>query len=120
MNTAEGLVQCLQADGVECIFGIPGEESSDFIMSSVGGGIRLVLMRYEQEGTLMAETYGWPTGCASVWMVTRGPEDSTLITGVAGANMDRAPMVVITGQADSQLQGKESHRNTDVVGVLRI
>lgn len=119
MNTAELLVQCLQAEGVEYIFGIPGEENADFIMAIEAAGMRFVLTRHEQGAAFMADVYGRLTGRASVCMGTLGPGASNLITGVADANMDRAPMVVITGQADSQRQHKESHQNMDVVGMFR-
>lgn len=97
MNTAKLLVQCLQAEGVEYIFGIPGEENADFIMAIEGAGMRFVLTRHEQGAAFMADVYGRLTGRASVCMGTLGPGASNLITGVADANMDRAPMVVITG-----------------------
>ena len=119
MNTAELLVLCLQAEGVEYIFGIPGEENADFIMAIEAAGMRFVLTRHEQGAAFMADVYGRLTGRASVCMGTLGPGASNLITGVADANMDRAPMVVITGQADSQRQHKESHQNMDVVGMFR-
>jgi len=119
MNTAELLVQCLQAEGVEYVFGIPGEENADLIIAIEAAGLRFVLTRHEQGAAFMADVYGRLTGRAAVCMGTLGPGASNLITGVADANMDRAPLVVITGQADSQRQHKESHQNMDVVAMLR-
>ena len=88
-------------------------------MAIEAAGMRFVLTRHEQGAAFMADVYGRLTGRASVCMGTLGPGASNLITGVADANMDRAPMVVITGQADSQRQHKESHQNMDVVGMFR-
>ena len=67
----------------------------------------------------MADVYGRLTGRASVCLGTLGPGATNLMTGVADANMDRSPMVVVTGQADSRRQHKESHQNMDVVGMFQ-
>ena len=119
MNTAELLVQCLQAEGVEYIFGVPGEENADFVMAVEAANMPFILTRHEQGAAFMADVYGRLTGRAAVCMGTLGPGATNLVTGVADANMDRAPMVVITGQADSQRQHKESHQNMDVVGMFK-
>ena len=119
MNTAELLVQCLQAEGVEYIFGVPGEENADFVMAVEAANMPFILTRHEQGAAFMADVYGRLTGRAAVCMGTLGPGATNLVTGVADANMDRAPMVEITGQADSQRQHKESHQNMDVVGMFK-
>lgn len=120
MNTAELFVQCLEAEGVTHIFGVPGEENADFMMALEGSAqIEFVLCRHEQGAAFMADVYGRLTGKPGVCLGTLGPGATNLVTGVADANMDRAPCIVITGQADSQRQHKESHQNMDVVAMFR-
>ena len=119
MKASELFVKCLENEGVEYIFGVPGEENADFMMALEGSSIRFVLTRHEQGAAFMADAYGRLTGRAAVCLGTLGPGATNLITGVADGNMDRAPMVVITGQADSRRQHKESHQVMDVVGMFK-
>lgn len=117
---ASGLfVRCLEAEGVDTIFGLPGEENADLMMSLGDSSIRFILCRHEQAAAFMANTYGRLTGRAGVCLATLGPGATNLVTGVADGNMDRAPMVVITGQADTKRQHKESHQSMDVVSMFR-
>ncbi len=118
MNTSELFIKCLEAEGVEYIFGVPGEENAHFMMALEDSPIRFILTRHEQGAAFMADVYGRLTGKVGVCLGTLGPGATNLITGVADANMDRAPLVVITGQADSQRQHKESHQNMDVVAMF--
>jgi acetolactate synthase-1/2/3 large subunit len=113
------LVRCLELEGVTHIFGVPGEENADFMMSLQRSSIRFVLTRHEQGAAFMAEVYGRLTGNPAVCLGTLGPGATNLITGVADANMDRAPMLVITGQGGTTRQHKESHQVMDVVGMYR-
>lgn len=115
MNAAELFVRCLEAEGVEYIFGVPGEENAHFMMALEGSTIEFVLTRHEQAAAFMADVYGRLTGQPGVCLGTLGPGATNLVTGVADANMDRAPLIVLTGQADSKRQHKESHQNMDVV-----
>ena len=119
LNTSELFVQCLKNEGVEQIFGIPGEENAAFVMAAHAGEIPFVLTRHEQGAAFMAEVYGRLTGKAGVCLATLGPGATNLATGVADGNMDRSPMIVLTGQADSRRQHKESHQNMDVVSLFR-
>jgi acetolactate synthase-1/2/3 large subunit len=119
MNTAELFVRCLENEGVEYIFGVPGEENADFLMAlDTSESIRFVMTRHEQTAAFMADVYGRLTGKAGVCLGTLGPGATNLVTGVADGNMDRAPMVVLTGQADSQRQHKESHQHMNVVALF--
>ena len=119
MNVAELLVRCLEAEGVEYVFGLPGEENADFMMAlETSSKLRFILTRHEQTAAFMADVHGRLTGRAAVCLGTLGPGATNLVTGVADGNMDRAPMIVITGQADSQRQHKESHQHMDVVGLF--
>jgi len=119
MKAAELFVKCLEAEGVEYIFGVPGEENADFMMALEDSPLRFVLTRHEQGAAFMANAYGRLTGKAAVCLGTLGPGATNLVTGVADANMDRAPLVVITGQADTKRQHKESHQAMDVVGLFK-
>ncbi len=119
MNAAELFVKCLEQEGVKYIFGLPGEENAHFMMALEKSPIQFVMARHEQAAAFMAETYGKLTGESGVCLGTLGPGATNLVTGVASANSDRAPMVVITGQADLQRQHKESHQFIDVVSMFR-
>lgn len=119
MNAAELFVECLEAEGVRYIFGVPGEENAHFLMALEKSPIQFIMVRHEQAAAFMAETYGKLTREAGVCLSTLGPGATNLVTGVASANSDRAPMVVITGQADIQRQHKESHQNIDVVSMFK-
>lgn len=119
MNAAELFVKCLEDEGVKYIFGLPGEENAHFMMALERSSIRFIMCRHEQAAAFMAETYGKLTSQAGVCLATLGPGATNLITGVASANSDHAPMVVITGQADIQRQHKESHQLIDIVSMFR-
>ena len=109
------LVRCLETEGVEYIFGIPGEENADFMMSLIDSKIKFILTRHEQGAAFMADVYGRLTGKVGVCLATLGPGATNLTTGVANANMDRSRLLAITGQKNSHLLHKESHQNMDVV-----
>ncbi len=119
MNAAELFVKCLEAEGVRHIFGLPGEENAHFLMALENSSIELIVTRHEQSASFMAEAYGKLTGEAGVCLGTLGPGATNLVTGVASANIDRAPLVVLTGQADIQRQHKESHQHIDVVSMFK-
>ncbi len=93
-------VKCLEAEGV-LVFGVPGEENAALMMSlDASEKIRFVLCRHEQGAAFMAEVPGWLTGHPAVCLGTVGPGATNLVTGVADANMGRAPLLVITDQGD--------------------
>jgi acetolactate synthase-1/2/3 large subunit len=119
MQASDLLVRCLEREGIEYIFGIPGEENADFVMSlERSETIRFVLTRHEQGAAFMAEAYGRLTGNPAVCLGTLGPGATNLITGVADCNMDRAPMLVLTGQGSTARLHKESHQIMDVVAMF--
>ena len=117
MKTSDLLVRCLEQEGIEYIFGVPGEENADFMLSLEGSSIQFVLTRHEQGAAFMAEVYGRLTGNPAGCLGTLGPGATNLLTGVADANMDRAPLLCITGQGATARQHKESHQIMDVVGM---
>ena len=120
MKTSELLVACLEEEGIEYIFGIPGEENADFMMAlEQSDAIKFILTRHEQGAAFMAEVYGRLTGTPAGCLGTLGPGATNLITGVADANMDRAPMIVLTGQGASTRLHKESHQIMDVVAMFK-
>jgi acetolactate synthase-1/2/3 large subunit len=111
-------VECLEAEGVKHVFGIPGEETLDLNESLAESSIQFVPVRHEQGGAYMADVYGRLTGRAGVCLGTLGPGAMNLVTAVADAFLDRAPLVALTGQADLERMHKESHQYIDVVGVM--
>ncbi len=119
MKAGELLVKCLENEGVNYIFGLPGEENLDIMDALVDSKIRFILTRHEQGAAFMADVYGRLSGKAGVCLSTLGPGATNLITGVADANMDRAPIVAITGQASLDRMHKESHQYIDVVEIFR-
>ena len=119
MKASDLLVRCLEAEGIEYIFGVPGEENADFMMSlQQSESIRFILTRHEQGAAFMAGIYGRLTGQPAGALGTLGPGATNLITGVADSNMDRAPMLVLTGQGSTERLHKESHQIMDVVGMF--
>ena len=119
MKASDLFVRCLEAEGVEKIFGVPGEENADFMISLNDSSIEFVLCRHEQAAAFMADGYGRLTGKAGVCLSTLGPGVTNLVTGLADANMDRAPTVAIIGQASTSRLHKESHQNMDSIRMLR-
>lgn len=115
IKASDLLVRCLETEGVEYIFGMPGEENADFMMSLIDSKIKFILTRHEQGAAFMADVYGRLTGKVGVCLATLGPGATNLATGVANANMDRSRLLAITGQKNSHLLHKESHQNMDVV-----
>ncbi|MEW8441197.1 MAG: thiamine pyrophosphate-binding protein, partial [Candidatus Thiodiazotropha taylori] len=119
MKASDLIVKCLEEEGIEYIFGVPGEENADFMLSlEKSEKIKFILTRHEQGAAFMAEIYGRLTGNPAVCLGTLGPGATNLITGVADANMDRAPMLVLTGQGSTERLHKESHQIMDVVDMF--
>jgi acetolactate synthase-1/2/3 large subunit len=120
IKASDLFVRCLEAEGVEYIFGIPGEENADVMMSLLDSKkIQFILCRHEQAAAFMADAYGRLTGKPGVCLGTLGPGATNLVTGVADANMDRAPLVCIIGQAGTNRLHKESHQNMDSIAMFR-
>src|SRR5919201_3885251 len=119
-NAAELLVRCLENEGVRYVFGLPGEEILDLLEAlSRSPSINFVVTRHEQGAAFMADVYGRLSTYPGVCLATLGPGATNLITGVADANLDRAPLVAITGQTGLERVYKESHQYIDVVQMLR-
>lgn len=118
LNTAELLVQCLENEGVEYIFGLPGEENLDILQALKTSSIQFITTRHEQGAAFMADVYGRLTGKAGVCLSTLGPGATNLMTGVADANLDGAPLVAITGQVGTDRMHIESHQYLDLVAMF--
>lgn len=115
MKTCDLVVKCLENEGVEYIFGIPGEETLDLMDSLDRSKIVFVLTRHEQSAAFMADVYGRLSGRAGVCLSTLGPGATNLLTGIADAFLDRSPLVAITGQAELGRIHKESHQYVNIV-----
>ncbi len=119
MKASDLFVKCLEEENIRYIFGVPGEENADFMMSlEKSEQIQFVLTRHEQGAAFMAEIYGRLTGNPAGCLGTLGPGATNLLTGVGDSNMDRAPMLVLTGQGASTRLHKESHQVMDVVSMF--
>src|SRR3954470_12210134 len=116
---ADLLVECLEAEDCRYVFSVPGEETMDILDAlSRSNTIRHITTRHEQGAAFMADVHGRLTGRSAVAMATLGPGATNLVTGIADAFLDRAPMVAITGQAGSDKLHKEAHQVVDIVRML--
>jgi acetolactate synthase I/II/III large subunit len=118
-KASDVFVECLESEGVKHVFGIPGEETLDLNESLAESSVEFVPVRHEQGGAYMADVWGRLTGRAGVCLGTLGPGAMNLVTAVADAFLDRAPLVAITGQGDLERMHKESHQYIDIVQVMR-
>jgi acetolactate synthase I/II/III large subunit len=118
-RASDVFVECLEAEGVKYVFGIPGEETLDLNESLANSSVRFVPVRHEQGGAYMADMYGRLTGRAGVCLGTLGPGATNLVTAVADAFLDRAPLVALTGQSDLERMHKESHQYIDLVSIMQ-
>jgi acetolactate synthase-1/2/3 large subunit len=120
MKASDLFIKCLEAEGVKYIFGMPGEETNDLMISVLDSKkIEFILVRHEQAAAFMADVYGRLTQKVGVCLSTLGPGATNLTTGVANANMDRSPILAITGQTDTDVLHKESHQNMDVITMFK-
>jgi acetolactate synthase-1/2/3 large subunit len=116
---ADLLVDCLAAEGCDLVFSVPGEETMDILDAlSRHPDVRHITTRHEQGAAFMADVHGRLTGRPAVAMATLGPGATNLVTGVADAFLDRAPMVAITGQASIDKLHKEAHQVVDIVRMM--
>ena len=119
MKASDLLVKCLENEGVEYVFGVPGEENLDFLDSLSRSSIKLVLTRHEQGAGFMAATYGRLTGKAGVCLSTLGPGATNLVTSAAYAQLGAMPMVMLTGQKPIKTSKQGQFQIIDVVDMMR-
>lgn len=118
-TVAQLIVECLENEGVEVVFGLPGEENLHMIEALASSSIRFVTTRDERGASFMADTYGALTGRAGVCLATLGPGAINLMLGVANAQLDSHPLVAIVAQAGLDRLYKESHQVVDLVSLFR-
>ena len=119
MKASDLFLKALEEEGVALIFGVPGEENADMMISLLSSPIKFIMTRHEQGAAFMADVYGRLTGQPGVCLGTLGPGATNLVTGVANGNFDRSPLVAITGQASTARLHKESHQNMDAVAMFQ-
>ena len=119
MKTSDLFVRALENEGVEYIFGIPGEENLDFLDSLQGSSIELVLTRHEQAAGFMAATYGRLTGKPGVCLSTLGPGATNFVTAAAYAQLGAMPMVMLAGQKPIRKSKQGRFQIVDVVGLMK-
>jgi acetolactate synthase I/II/III large subunit len=118
-TAAQLMVQCLEAEGVSLVFGIPGEENIRFVQALAGSStIRYVLTRHEQAAAFMAEMYGRVTGQPAVVSTTLGPGAINMQLGVADATTNSTPLVALSAQVGQNREYKESHQYVDLVSMF--
>jgi acetolactate synthase-1/2/3 large subunit len=113
----EKLIQCLEREGVDYIFGLSGGAAMPMFDALLDSKIKLVLVRHEQGATHMADGYARSTGRPGVVLVTSGPGATNTVTGLLTALMDSSPIVVITGQTISPMLGKDAFQEADTTGI---
>ncbi len=118
-TVARALVECLQNEGVEIVFGLPGEENIALVEALADSPIRFVTTRDERGAAFMADTYGALTGRPGVCLATLGPGAINLLLGVANAQLDSHPLVAITAQGALNRLYKESHQFVDLPRLFR-
>jgi acetolactate synthase I/II/III large subunit len=118
-TVARAIVECLENEGVEVVFGLPGEENLHTIDALAESPIRFITTRDERGAAFMADTYGALTGRAGVCLATLGPGAINLMLGIANAQLDRHPLVAIVAQASLDRIYKESHQFVDLVSLFR-
>lgn len=119
ISVAQMLVKCLENEGVKYIFGIPGEENLAVMEAIHNSSIEFITVRHEQGAAFMADVYGRLTRKAGVCLATLGPGATNLITGVADANSDGAPLIAITGQVGTERMHITSHQFLDLVELFK-
>src|SRR6195256_6682337 len=117
MRAVDALMECLKAEGVDVVFGLPGGANLPTYDAFVNGGIRHILVRHEAGGGHAAEGYAKATGKVGVAFATSGPGATNLVTPLADAMMDSVPVVFITGQVRTELLGTDGFQEADTMGI---
>lgn len=115
---AELIVDCLESEGVEYVFGLPGEENIALIKEIENSRINFILNRHEQGSAFMANVYGRLTHEPGVCLTTLGPGATNLVTGIADAYLDKAPVLAITAQAGIKKLHKAAHQYIELTGIF--
>jgi acetolactate synthase I/II/III large subunit len=119
LKAAELLVKCLEQQGVEYIFGVPGEQNIDLLDAIHQSSIQFIVCRHETSAAFIAGVMGKLTGRTGVTLSTLGPGATNMVTGVASATLDRMPLIAITAQIDLPMQKKGSHQYLNLMELYR-
>lgn len=119
MKGAELFIKALENEGVQYVFGLPGEEVRDLMVALKHSSIQLIMVRHEQGAAFMADVYGRLTGKPSVCLATLGPGATNLMTGIVDAFQDHSPVVAVTGQGGLTRLHKESHQVIDITQIYQ-
>ncbi|MGH2891514.1 MAG: thiamine pyrophosphate-binding protein, partial [Solirubrobacteraceae bacterium] len=117
MRAVDALMECLKAEGVDVVFGLPGGANLPTYDAFYDAGIRHILVRHEAGGGHAAEGYARATGKVGVALVTSGPGATNMVTPICDAMMDSVPMVVLTGQVRTDLLGTDGFQEADTIGI---
>ena len=117
MRAVDAVMECLKAEGVDVVFGLPGGANLPTYDAFVTGGLRHILVRHEAGGGHAAEGYAKATGKVGVAFATSGPGATNLITPITDAMMDSVPVVFITGQVRTELLGTDGFQEADTIGI---
>jgi acetolactate synthase-1/2/3 large subunit len=117
MRAVDAIMECLKAEGVEAVFGIPGGANLPTYDALYDAGIRNILCRHEQGAGHAAEGYAKATGKVGVALATSGPGATNLVTAIADAMLDSVPTVFLTGQVRTDLMGTDGFQEADTVGI---
>jgi acetolactate synthase-1/2/3 large subunit len=117
MRAVDAIMECLKAEGVDVVFGLPGGANLPTYDAFVDAGIRHVLVRHEAGGGHAAEGYAKATGKVGVAFGTSGPGATNLVTPIVDAMMDSVPVVFITGQVRTELLGTDGFQEADTIGI---
>jgi acetolactate synthase-1/2/3 large subunit len=117
VRAVDAIIECLKAEGVDTVFGIPGGANLPTYDALYDGGVRHVLCRHEQGAGHAAEGYAKASGRVGVALATSGPGATNLVTPIADAMMDSVPTVFVTGQVRTDLIGTDGFQEADVTGI---
>ncbi len=119
MKVSDLFVKALENEGVQYVFGVPGEENEDLLFSLEESSVQFIPTRHEQGAAFMADVWGRLTGEAGVCLSTLGPGATNLMTGIADAHLDKSPLVAVTGQGELDRLHNSSHQNLDIVSMFQ-
>ena len=117
LSGAQALIDSLQREGVEVIFGLPGGSILPIYDVLYESNIRHILVKHEQSAAHMADGYARASGRPGVCMATSGPGATNLVTGIANAYMDSSPVIAITGQVPREMIGRDAFQEADIIGI---
>jgi len=117
MRAVDAVMECLKAEGVDVVFGLPGGANLPTYDAFVGGGVRHILVRHEAGGGHAAQGYAKATGKVGVAFATSGPGATNLVTPICDAMMDSVPVVFLTGQVRTELIGTDGFQEADTIGI---